>query len=127
MPPLSFVGLGAVFSIVSLCSTSPIPKGTWGPYGWWNEGSWEPNATWGFSVGQSIPKPFTPGPLALANAYRRYGGYIPSDVQGAASAAVSSNASVTTSPQTDDSEYLCAVNIGGQTLNLDFDTGSADL
>ena len=26
-----------------------------------------------------------------------------------------------------DSEYLCPVTIGGQTLNLDFDTGSSDL
>lgn len=26
-----------------------------------------------------------------------------------------------------DSEYLCPVTVGGQTLNLDFDTGSSDL
>jgi hypothetical protein len=26
-----------------------------------------------------------------------------------------------------DSEYLCPVTVGGQMLNLDFDTGSSDL
>lgn len=35
--------------------------------------------------------------------------------------------SVPASPDTYNVEYLCPVTIGGQTLNLDFDTGSADL
>lgn len=35
--------------------------------------------------------------------------------------------SVTATPDADDVEYLCPVDVGGQTLNLDFDTGSADL
>lgn len=35
--------------------------------------------------------------------------------------------SVTNTPTDEDSEYLCPVTIGGQTLNLDFDSGSADL
>jgi len=35
--------------------------------------------------------------------------------------------SVTATPAAQDVEYLCPVTIGGQTLNLDFDTGSADL
>ena len=34
---------------------------------------------------------------------------------------------VTASPEANDSEYLVPVTIGGQTMNLDFDTGSADL
>ena len=35
--------------------------------------------------------------------------------------------SVTASPASEDVEYLVPVSIGGQTLNLDFDSGSADL
>jgi aspergillopepsin I len=35
--------------------------------------------------------------------------------------------SVTASPDPNDVEYLVSVSIGGQNLNLDFDTGSADL
>jgi len=34
---------------------------------------------------------------------------------------------VSASPEENESEYLSPVKIGGQTLNLDFDTGSADL
>jgi aspergillopepsin I len=35
--------------------------------------------------------------------------------------------SVTATPASDDSEYLCPVTIGSQTFQLDFDTGSSDL
>jgi aspergillopepsin I len=35
--------------------------------------------------------------------------------------------SVPAKPDSNDVEYVCEVSIGGQTLNLDFDTGSADL
>ena len=35
--------------------------------------------------------------------------------------------SATASPDPDNVEYLVPVTVGGQTLNLDFDTGSADL
>ena len=47
----------------------------------------------------------------------------------AAAAAVSSSGvgSVVNTPTSDDVEYLSPVEIGGQTLNLDFDTGSSDL
>lgn len=37
------------------------------------------------------------------------------------------DAEVTASPEQSDSEYLAPVTIGGQSFNLDFDTGSADL
>lgn len=45
----------------------------------------------------------------------------------AASQTGSDTSEVTASPESNDAEYLVPVSIGGQTLNLDFDTGSADL
>ncbi|KAK5118239.1 hypothetical protein LTR85_008219 [Meristemomyces frigidus] len=45
----------------------------------------------------------------------------------AASISGSETGEVTATPETDQSEYLESVTIGGQKLNLDFDTGSADL
>jgi aspergillopepsin I len=42
--------------------------------------------------------------------------------------ATGNDGSVSATPKDQfDSEYLCPVSIDGQTLNLDFDTGSADL
>lgn len=45
----------------------------------------------------------------------------------AASSSGSETGEVTATPEADQSEYLESVSVGGQTLNLDFDTGSADL
>ncbi|KAK4544961.1 hypothetical protein LTR36_003866 [Oleoguttula mirabilis] len=45
----------------------------------------------------------------------------------AASSSGSESGEVTATPEADESEYLESTSIGGQTLNLDFDTGSADL
>jgi aspergillopepsin I len=61
-------------------------------------------------------------PGMYANALTKYGASVPASVK---AAAVSGSA--VTTPENDDEEYLTPVNVGGTTLNLDFDTGSADL
>lgn len=78
-----------------------------------------------FIIHQSIPKPFKKsGPAALLSAYGKFNGTAPEDVIKAAAA---NDGTVTTTPTQYDSEYLTPVTIGGQILNLDFDTGSSDL
>lgn len=78
------------------------------------------------------------GPLALAKAYHKYGAPLPADLAAAVANLTSSRAvpkgrrstgSVAAAPAQYDVEYLSPVSIGTppQTLNLDFDTGSADL
>ena len=76
-----------------------------------------------FSVVQKKNEKFVAnGPMAYAKAYIKYGKTMPADLAAAVSGTVKA------SPEDAyDSEYLCPVSIGGQTLNLDFDTGSADL
>lgn len=78
-----------------------------------------------FSVHQTVPKPFIKsGPAAVLSVYGKYGATPPQDV---VDAAASNDGTVTTTPEQYDAEYLTPVSIGGQTLNLDFDTGSSDL
>ncbi|KAJ5698520.1 Penicillopepsin-1 [Penicillium macrosclerotiorum] len=60
---------------------------------------------------------------AYGRALSKYGAAVPSHVQAAAAA----SGVATTTPEANDEEYLTPVSIGGTTLNLDFDTGSADL
>ena len=108
----SFTLLGAALAVASLVSASPVPAS--GP------------STRTFTVHQNGTKPvYKNGPLALANVYNKYKKAIPANVAKAAQAAA--DGSVTTTPEPNDEEYLTPVSIGGQTLNLDFDTGSADL
>lgn len=61
-------------------------------------------------------------PAMYASALSKYGAAVPSSIKAAAD-----SGSATTTPQNNDEEYLTPVNVGGTTLNLDFDTGSADL
>lgn len=80
----------------------------------------------GFTVNQ-VAKPLTEKktvnlPAILANALAKYGATVPDHVK---AAAVSGSA--VTTPEQYDTEYLTPVTVGGSTLNLDFDTGSADL
>lgn len=69
----------------------------------------------------SVPKS---GPLALQKAYAKYNKPAPDNVR---SAAATATGTVAANPDQYDAEYLCPVTVGSTTLNLDFDTGSADL
>ena len=80
----------------------------------------------GFSVHQVVKNPgiIKSGPAAMAAPFIKYGKTMPPAV---ALAAATSDGTVTATPTEYDSEYLCPVTIGGETLQLDFDTGSSDL
>lgn len=60
---------------------------------------------------------------AYAKALNKFGAEVPTAVR----AATAASGSAITTPDNGDEEYLTPVDIGGTTLNLDFDTGSADL
>ena len=77
----------------------------------------------GFTINQAVAKPFQAGPVQLQRAFNKFSKPVPADVAAAAAA----DGLVAATPEQYDAEYLCPVTIGGQTLNLDFDTGSADL
>lgn len=98
---------GAV--LASVVSAKPIPQVT---------------TKKGYTVTGTIAKPRPAYPVQLANVYQKYGGSMPERV---AAAAASASGSVPAIPQESDISYLSEVTIGGQTVNLDFDTGSADL
>lgn len=77
---------------------------------------------------EKLPGRKLAGPVALAGIYEKYSAAVPQVVAKAAQKAASSNdGTVAAAPEQYDSEYLSPVNVGGTTLQLDFDTGSADL
>jgi hypothetical protein len=73
--------------------------------------------------------PFIPGPVLSLQIYQKYGVIPPPEVLTAAAAAVDAieAGTVAATPYGYDFSYLSPVIIGGQTLNLKVDTGSADL
>ncbi|KAL8784261.1 MAG: hypothetical protein Q9213_004083 [Squamulea squamosa] len=104
----SFAGLGAASALFPFAAASPI----------------EPRAG-NFIVHQTIPKPFKKsGPAALLSTYGKLNASAPEDV---IKAAATNDGTVSANSAQYDSAYLVPVTIGGQTLNLDFDTGSSDL
>ena len=104
-----FSHFGAALAFVLLASASPL----------------EPRGKSTFTVHEGVVKANKlSGPAAVAAVYGKYNRTPPPDVK---AAAANNDGTVTATPEQYDSEYLCPVNIGGQVLNLDFDTGSADL
>ena len=67
------------------------------------------------------------GPVAMAKALSKFGATIPDNVMVAAQSAASGNGTVAANPEDNDVEYLSPVTVGGTVMELDFDTGSADL
>jgi len=79
-----------------------------------------------FSVTQKLnPKFVRNGPAAYVRAFKKYNWQIPHDL----AVATGNDGSVTADPTkyVYGPEYACPVSIDGQTLNLNFDTGSSDL
>lgn len=66
------------------------------------------------------------GPAAYLKALKKYGGIENLGVLSEATALADANP-VPATPVHGDSEYITPVTIGGQTYQLDFDTGSSDL
>ncbi|KAL2815185.1 aspartic peptidase domain-containing protein [Aspergillus granulosus] len=73
-------------------------------------------------VSRQGSKPSINLPGIYANALAKYGAAVPTHVRVAAV-----HGSAVATPEEDDVEYLTPVNVGGTVLNLDLDTGSADL
>lgn len=68
------------------------------------------------------------GPDALIKAYRKYGFKLPAIKRQAANATAGGQSGAAQAvPEPNQAEYLTNVNIGGQDVMLDFDTGSSDL
>ena len=109
---MHFSKLGAASALVALTSATPV--------------DYEPLEKRGvaFKLDQSIPKLLLTGPASVLSTYKKFKATPPEDV---VTAAANNDGTVTATPEEYDSEYLCPVTIGGQTLNLDFDTGSSDL
>jgi hypothetical protein len=81
------------------------------------------NSTGAFNVAQvHVGTTKKVGAQAIQKAYNKYSKNLPVHV-----AAAATSGTVPATPEQYDAEYLCPVTIGSNTLNLDFDTGSADL
>lgn len=114
----------AVSALVSLVTAAPHPQ----------KRATSVSGKKQFAVPQGAPKlpgRKIAGPIALARVYGKYeklGASAPPRVNAAASSAAAlADGTVPANPEQFDQAYLEPVGVGGQTLNLDFDTGSSDL
>jgi hypothetical protein len=108
----------ATTALYSLCQSQPLTKA-------------DVKGKAVFTLGQILNSNTTTKPPAqrLLQVYAKYakaGASAPSPVRKAAASATVA-ATVAASPEDSDVSYLCPVTVGGKTLNLNFDTGSADL
>ncbi|KAL8876074.1 MAG: hypothetical protein Q9198_005665 [Flavoplaca austrocitrina] len=77
-----------------------------------------------FIVHQTVPKPFKKSvPAEILSTYGKYNASAPENV---VKAAYANDGIVLADPTRYDIEYLSPVTIGGQTLTVNFDTGSSD-
>lgn len=108
----TFTTIVTAGALASVALAKPVPRAT---------------ATKGssFSLTGDVARTRPAPRVQLAQAYQRYG--ISMASLDSVAASPSGTGSVPADPAEQDTYYLCAVDIGGQTLNLDFDTGSADL
>ena len=82
------------------------------------------------------------GAIALRKAYTKFGiegyGFVPeldistglvpfSELAAASNSSGSGSGQVSASPSQNDAEFLSPVSVGGQTLVMDFDSGSSDM
>jgi len=120
--------LAAASAIISLANAAPYPQSLSN-----RASNVTGNAKFTVPQGQpKLPGKKIAGPIALARVYGKFARHgasaPPADVSSAAAAAAGSDdGTVPANPEEFDQAYLEAVTIGGQTLNLDFDTGSSDL
>lgn len=108
---MRFTGqLSAALAVLAFASASPVEL---------------ENIKKDFSVEQTVEKTFIQsGPAAVLSTYNKFNVPAPENV---IAAAASNDGTVSAAPTDFDSQYLTPATIGGQALNLDFDTGSADL
>lgn len=113
-PLLKMLVLNAIALLAGLSAVSAVPTA-------------QPRRR-GFTLNQLI-KPTTQGlsrtvnlPGMYAGVYTKFGANVPTDIKSAAD-----NGTAVAKPEDNDKEYLTPVKIGDTTLNLDIDTGSADL
>lgn len=107
----TFTTIVTAGALATVALAKPVPRAT--------------SSKSGFSVTGSVERTRPAPRVQLAKAYSRYG--ISTDSTDSVAASPSQTGSVPADPASQDTYYLCEVDIGGQTLNLDFDTGSADL
>ncbi|KAI4271168.1 MAG: hypothetical protein LQ337_006203 [Flavoplaca oasis] len=104
-----FEGLATTSTLFVFVATSPV--------------NLQPRAG-NFIVHQTVPKPFKKsGPAEILSTYGKYNASAPENV---VNAAYANDGIVLADPTRYDIEYLSPVTIGGQTLTVNFDTGSSD-